>query len=113
MSELLKILERVLGNDFAEYEVNKPQSSNRVIVSNSKVRIVVLNWKRAVGFDKVCSEAKYHERSRNKKLPLIICANSFSDPAKMMGNNKHHTYLTLYELEELEALKKIEINIVK
>ena len=102
MSELLRLLEEKLGKDFAEYDVNKPNNSSRVVISNSKVRIVVLNWNRSVGFDKICNEAKFHERGRNKSKDLIICANKFSDPALMMGNNIRHAYLTLLEREDLE-----------
>lgn len=102
MNELLRLIEEKLGKDFLNYKVDRPDNSNRIVVSNSKVRIVILNWNRAVGFDKICNEAKHHERSRNKSKELIICANRFSDPAIMMGDSAYHKYLTLVDITDLK-----------
>ena len=85
----------------------KPAGSVSLLIifwfaSFPKVRIVILNWNRAVGFDKICNEAKHHERSRNKSKELIICANRFSDPAIMMGDSAYHKYLTLVDITDLK-----------
>jgi len=101
--ELLK--QKIIG----DYKFGKRKELAQIVMESKNTVIIIMDWKRHVGFDTIIALAKKHGRHVAQPRSLVICANNFSGPAKSMANSGVYSFLVVYDLEDIKKIESIEI----
>ena len=104
--ELVDIL---LSKIIGDYRMGKRRKLSELVIESLYTTIVVLDWRRYIGFNRVVKLAEEHIRNRRQTRSLVICANNFADPAYSIGNIPAYSFLSVYDLDDIKLIKSIEI----
>lgn len=110
--DLIELLEKKIVGKYSIGQIKARKSEKTrpfIVFENNSTRILVLDWKRAIGYDMIIKMARRHRERNRDRRNLVICANHFSGPAKLMGNSKAFSFVSVYDLIDIQELKSIEI----